>query len=994
MATSFLDLLTQNQPSLQTRQALLVLGLQNDFISPSGRLPVDTSSGFVQRIQEMVPIFRENAGDIVWISTCYHEDRIVNDPVGEGDVILLDMLDSAGEESDDSADEVKDASAAASKARASRHKSRALDLLKKMSSRRHSIREPSSVPVEEDETFLSNTSAHPACCIPNTDGAKFNPEVEACIDSSADLTVVATNYSAFNSTALLINLRAKLITELYICGCITNISVYATALDAARHGIAINIVHDCLGYRKVLRHEEALKQMTEVMGANLISSEEITTVLTAPIEIESSRSKKKKTQKSKEDTDLNELVGNMSLNQHPFSPPENSFRKKASLAALRQAATRLATASSKQEPMPNARDEPPSGMTKSKIRMRSRKKPLDEKKDTMTDPAASSDLRVGKESSRPRPSSAVESSSKKASTSITSPEKEKETLSQKASRVFPSLKLAKSQVQLATESKTARSPVTPTRPKSFALAQGSQSVKEEQDKARPHSLSAMTSTKKPQSLATFPTLGPNDRIGEGDSCIIYHFFPENFKRTARSEVAISDEIFSLLHNEVKWQKMFHAQGEVPRLVCAQGDFGKDGSMPIYRHPSDTALPLLHFSPSVQLIKEQVQKIVKHPVNHVLIQLYRSGTDCISEHSDKTLDIVRGSSIVNVSFGAQRTMRLRTKRSAKLDKSTVEAARTTQRIPMPHNSMFVLGEESNQRWLHGILPDKRLDEERSAAEKAYCGMRISLTFRHIGTFIDGRSSVIWGQGATTKIREEAIEVINNDDKKTQEIIRAFGTENQSTNFDWKAVYGGGFDVLHFRKPPRDEPIFFTSHNSIANSQVAVCLSELDIAHTTYSPPPPFDKASTTTVQIGYRDSDTRHAEIFGAVPILLYLDRYHQFDRSEQGKPATALAYQVLFKVESLHQRWTNLKDKEETPDSILEMLDELDDINDMHGQDYIAGNRLSIADCAMWPMLDTIIENWDSWSTEKFPRLSAYYTRIWTRKKSFGKLRKTLPRHA
>jgi alkylated DNA repair dioxygenase AlkB len=48
---------------------------------------------------------------------------------------------------------------------------------------------------------------------------------------------------------------------------------------------------------------------------------------------------------------------------------------------------------------------------------------------------------------------------------------------------------------------------------------------------------------------------------------------------------------------------------------------------------------------------------------VLIQLYRTGADYISEHSDKTIDVVRGSFIVNLSLGARRTMTLRTKKDA-------------------------------------------------------------------------------------------------------------------------------------------------------------------------------------------------------------------------------------------------------------------------------------------------------------------------------------------
>jgi hypothetical protein len=35
-----------------------------------------------------------------------------------------------------------------------------------------------------------------------------------------------------------------------------------------------------------------------------------------------------------------------------------------------------------------------------------------------------------------------------------------------------------------------------------------------------------------------------------------------------------------------------------------------------------------------------------PLNHVPTQLYRTGSDCISEHSDKKIDVVRGSFIVN------------------------------------------------------------------------------------------------------------------------------------------------------------------------------------------------------------------------------------------------------------------------------------------------------------------------------------------------------------
>ena len=279
-----------------------------------------------------------------------------------------------------------------------------------------------------------------------------------------------------------------------------------------------------------------------------------------------------------------------------------------------------------------------------------------------------------------------------------------------------------------------------------------------------------------------PVLGPNDTIGSGDTRIVYDVFTD-----------MDTEGFTTLKNEIKWQKMFHVSGEVPRLVCVQGQVEDDGTTPIYRHPSDHSLPLLPFSSSVETIRKRVETIVGHPMNHVLIQLYRGGEDYISEHSDKTLDIVRGSSIVNVSLGAQRTMRLKTKKSAG------EVTRRTQLIPMPHGSVFVLGLKTNEEWLHGINADKRQPTERAAEEAAFDGQRISFTFRNIGTFLTSDESFIWGQGACSKSRSTAGRVVNGNEELNASMIKAFGIENQQSAFDWNAQYGNGFDILHFSLP---------------------------------------------------------------------------------------------------------------------------------------------------------------------------------------------------
>jgi len=264
------------------------------------------------------------------------------------------------------------------------------------------------------------------------------------------------------------------------------------------------------------------------------------------------------------------------------------------------------------------------------------------------------------------------------------------------------------------------------------------------------------------------------------------------------------------------------------------------SYPIYRHPADESPALRAFSPTVSAIRAHVEKALQHPVNHVLIQLYRTGADYISEHSDKTVDVVRGSRIVNLSLGARRTMTLRTKKDAAAggvgavggeqqgesgenvrdgngngdgsgDVTGVVAAmkRTTQRIPLPHNSLFVMGLATNARWMHSVHTDKRPEETKDPAER---GPRISLTFRHIGTFLIPPSSpspagqgqerersqlqqFIFGQGATGKTRAEARPVVHGGEE-AERLLAAFSAENHQSEFDWEREYGKGFDVLHF------------------------------------------------------------------------------------------------------------------------------------------------------------------------------------------------------
>ncbi|KAK7042964.1 hypothetical protein VNI00_008701 [Paramarasmius palmivorus] len=299
-----------------------------------------------------------------------------------------------------------------------------------------------------------------------------------------------------------------------------------------------------------------------------------------------------------------------------------------------------------------------------------------------------------------------------------------------------------------------------------------------------------------------PVLGVGDSLGAGDSYLVEGILGDE----------LSSASFARVKEEVKWDVMHHRGGNVPRLVAVQGAIAEDGSYPIYRHPADESPPLLAFTPTVELIRDRVQDLVEHPLNHVLIQYYRSGKDYISEHSDKTIDVVRGSSIINVSLGAQRVMTLREKKEMNIKdnpesqtsghESTPLNSRVSQRIPLPHGSMFVMGPETNKTWLHGINHDNRPFKVKSEEEKAEEGERISLTFRHIGTFLTGDATKIFGQGATGKTREEAREAVRGGDEG-EKLICAFGRENHDRAFNWDEWYGKGYDVLHFKMEKMDQ-----------------------------------------------------------------------------------------------------------------------------------------------------------------------------------------------
>lgn len=189
-------------------------------------------------------------------------------------------------------------------------------------------------------------------------------------------------------------------------------------------------------------------------------------------------------------------------------------------------------------------------------------------------------------------------------------------------------------------------------------------------------------------------------------------------------------------------------------------------------------------------------------NHALVQLYRSGTDHITEHADKTLDIVQGTPIVSVSLGCSRLFTLRSKSKMKAGTGPERVCK----LALPSNSAMVLGWDTNQQYTHQISQDRRADGQRRQDETICEGQRISITMRVVGTFkrvADGR---MFGQGARFKTEEALDTAINAGDvdaglildckEDATRMMSAFHQENKDPNFDWMLHYSEGFDVVNF------------------------------------------------------------------------------------------------------------------------------------------------------------------------------------------------------
>jgi alkylated DNA repair dioxygenase AlkB len=178
------------------------------------------------------------------------------------------------------------------------------------------------------------------------------------------------------------------------------------------------------------------------------------------------------------------------------------------------------------------------------------------------------------------------------------------------------------------------------------------------------------------------------------------FFPNFFSKSE------SDIYLTALKDNIKWKQqsmnMYGRKIDFPRLTAWYGDNDKPYSFSgITLQPHDWNVEILQ-------IKEKIEPLAEVVFNSVLLNLYRSGNDSISWHTDAEKELGDNPIIASVNFGATRKFQLKhIKTKEKLE------------IELSHGSLLIMQGELQHFWQHQVPKTSKPVSER-----------VNLTFRVI------------------------------------------------------------------------------------------------------------------------------------------------------------------------------------------------------------------------------------------------------------------------
>lgn len=294
-------------PKFETRKALIIINLQNDSMYEQDDVYICKNHDFVGRLKVLIPYFRK-IGDVIWVHTEMsqaskapspnaarteeqmkeNDDKSRQQQKTQDDELEDDTKDAQEKETTEVSE--KESPPADPQQKGSPKQdyptyhpsSRTKSMMQRASAQARADQRSANMDVFNDQSNVweeklvkPRKGQQKKFYVGGTHGAETLDELKPIVDGTADTMIIKQYYSAFDHTSLLMSLRMSLVTQLYICGSLTNVGVYSTAADAVQHGFEVILVEDCLGYRSEEKHEEAMRQMADIMGANGIDSEEL-----------------------------------------------------------------------------------------------------------------------------------------------------------------------------------------------------------------------------------------------------------------------------------------------------------------------------------------------------------------------------------------------------------------------------------------------------------------------------------------------------------------------------------------------------------------------------------------------------------------------------------------------------------------------------------------------------------------------------------------------
>lgn len=165
--------------------------------------------------------------------------------------------------------------------------------------------------------------------------------------------------------------------------------------------------------------------------------------------------------------------------------------------------------------------------------------------------------------------------------------------------------------------------------------------------------------------------------------------------------------FQQLKEETDWQqddiKIFGKTFPQPRLTALYGNNQKP-----YRY-SNIIMHPLKFTPLLEDLKAEIDKISGISFSTCLLNLYRDGQDSNGWHADDEKELGTNPVIASLSLGEERVFHLKHRRNKEFK----------HRILLEHGSLLLMKGSTQHNWLHQIPKTRR-----------QIGERINLTFRLI------------------------------------------------------------------------------------------------------------------------------------------------------------------------------------------------------------------------------------------------------------------------